>query len=131
MQVMAGDTDVDSKTGGQGIHPLGIDRSRSSGGAGVGQSPQAWNIGEIKTVARSEHTRGRPIHRILKPLRHDFRLIGPSIPVPVKTLRLVAKVLVRKVPRSATLRNAMSANSQFVFWVMSKTLMAQRSDSAK
>ena len=83
MQVMAGDADVDSETAGQGIHPLGIDRSGGPGGAGVGQSPEARNIGEIEPISRRQHTRCRPIHRILKPLSNNVRVIGPSIPISI------------------------------------------------
>ena len=83
MQVMAGDADVDSETADQGVHPLGIDRSGGAGNAGVGQSPEAWNISEIKPISRRQHTRSRPIHRILKPLSNNVRVIGPSIPISI------------------------------------------------
>ncbi|MCX6870955.1 MAG: hypothetical protein NTY84_10065 [Verrucomicrobia bacterium] len=80
---MAGDADVDSETAGQGIHPLGIDRSGGPGGAGVGQSPETRNIGEIEPIARRQNARCRPIHRIMKPLRDNVRVIRPSIPIPI------------------------------------------------
>ena len=83
MQVMAGDADVDSETADQGVHPLGIDRSGGAGNAGVGQSPEAWNISEIKPISRRQHTRSRPIHRIAKPLCDNVRVIRPSIPIPI------------------------------------------------
>ena len=83
MQVMAGDADVDSETADQGVHPLGIDRSGGAGNAGVGQSPEAWNISEIKPISRRQHTRSRPIHRIAKPLCNNVRVIGPSIPISI------------------------------------------------
>ena len=79
---------------------------------------------ELKPVAMISGGSARP-----SPSRSSIRRTT-SLSL-VRKVMLVANWLLRKAARSATVRKDMSCSSQLVCAVMSKTLTAQRSDSAR